>query len=84
MNVKLLKAKMVMFGDEAFCETLAKLLNITRQTAALRLSGKSEFRQTEISTISKHYCLSDEEIRKIFFEGEDNESERMRAAAQEE
>lgn len=76
MNVKLLKSKMVLFGDDSFCEMLAKILNITRQTASAKLNGKSDFSQTEIAIISKHYCLSDEEIRKIFFEGEDNDCER--------
>lgn len=82
MNAKLLKSKMVLYGDDSFCESLSKLLNITRQTASAKLNGKSDFTQPEISTISKHYCLSDEEIRKIFVEGEDNESERMCAATQ--
>lgn len=83
MNVKLLKAKMILFGDEAFCEALTRLLDVSRQTASAKLNGKSDFTQPEISIISKHYCLSDEEIRKIFVEGEDNESEGMCAATQE-
>lgn len=74
MNVKLLKSKMILYGDEDFVNSISKLLHITRQTASAKLNGKSEFTQTEIAIISKHYCLNDEEIRKIFIEGEDNES----------
>lgn len=77
MNAKLLKSKMVLFGDEDFVKSIANLLEIKRQTASAKLSGNSDFSQTEIALISKHYCLSDEEIRKIFIEGENNnESER--------
>ena len=77
MNVKMLKSKMVLYGDEDFIKAIANLLEISRQTASAKLNGSSEFSQTEIALISKHYCLNDEEIRKIFIEGESNsESER--------
>ncbi len=77
MNVKLLKSKMVLAGDEDFVSCLANLLHITRQTAAAKLNGDSKLSQTEIAVISKHYGFTDEEIRKTFVEGEDvNESER--------
>ena len=75
MNVRLLKSKMVLYGDEDFVKAIAELLEITRQTASAKLNGNSEFTQSEIVLISKHYALSDEEIRKIFIEGESNESE---------
>lgn len=76
MNVKLLKSKMIMFGDEDFVKSITKILGTSRQTASTKLkSGK--FTRDDIALISKHYCLNDEEIRKIFIEGEDNdESER--------
>ncbi len=77
MNARLLKSKMVLYGDEDFVKAIANLLGISRQTAGAKLKGESEFTQTEIAIISKHYCLNDEEIRKIFIEGEsNNESER--------
>ena len=77
MNARLLKSKMVLYGDEDFVKAIANLLEISRQTAGAKLKGESEFTQTEIAIISKHYCLNDEEIRKIFIEGEsNNESER--------
>lgn len=70
MNAKLLKAKMLLYGNEDFVNSLARLLEITRQTASAKLNGESEFSQTQIALISKHYGLTDEEIRKIFIEGE--------------
>lgn len=68
---------MVLYGDEDFVKAIANLLEVSRQTAGAKLNGEREFTQTEIAVISKHYCLNDEEIRKIFIEGESNsESER--------
>ena len=72
MNARLLKSKMVLYGDENFVKAIANLLEISRQTAGAKLKSESEFTQTEIAVISKHYCLNDEEIRKIFIEGESN------------
>lgn len=63
---------MVLYGDEDFVKAIANLLEISRQTAGTKLKSESEFTQTEIAIISKHYCLNDEEIRKIFIEGESN------------
>lgn len=77
MNERLLKSKMVLFGDEDFITAIANLLEISRQTASSKLKGLSKFTQPEIAIISKHYGLTDEEIRKIFIEGgSTNESER--------
>lgn len=77
MNVKLLKMKMVEAGDEDFSKSLASILNVTRQTASAKLKGDSELTQSEIAIVAKHYQLTDEEIRKIFVDGDsDNESER--------
>lgn len=73
LNVKLLKSKMILFGDESFIKAISQLLEITRQTAAAKLDGNSEFTQTEIATIAKHYALTDEDIRKIFIEGDNKE-----------
>ena len=64
-----------MYGDEDFVKAITNLLEISRQTASAKLNGNSEFTQTEIALISKHYHLSADEIQKIFV-GEDNESER--------
>ena len=70
MNAKMLKSTMVLFGDEDFVNTLALILNVSRQTAASRLNGATEFSQSEIAIIAKRYELTDEEIRKIFIEGD--------------
>lgn len=77
MNVKILKSKMVLCGDEDFVKAIANILKVSRQTASAKLKGESQFTRDDIALISKHYCLNDEEIRKIFIEGESNdESER--------
>lgn len=68
---------MILYGDEDFVNALANVLQVTRQTASAKLNNTSECTQTEIATISKHYNLNDEEIRKIFIEGDEEvESER--------
>lgn len=75
MDVKLLKSAMVLFGDENFTDALAHVLNVSRQTAASRLNGTTEFTQKEIAIIANRYELTDEEIRKIFIEGMTVESD---------
>ena len=75
MNVKLLKMKMVEAGDEDFSKILASILDVARQTASAKLSGDSEWTQSEIARVSNHYQLTDEEIRMIFVDGDSkNES----------
>lgn len=74
MNVKLLKMKMVEAGDEDFSKSLASILDVTRQTASAKLSGDSEWTQSEIARVANHYQLTDEEIRIIFVDG-DNRNE---------
>lgn len=75
MNVKFLKSKMVLYGDEEFVTAISKLLGISRQTASAKLKGESDFTRTEIEIISKHYQLSADDIKNIFV-GDDSESER--------
>lgn len=77
MNGRLLKSKMILYGDEKFSHALSELLNIARQTASAKLTGESEFTQTEIAIISKHYHLSDSEIRDIFIGDDKNEHEEI-------
>ena len=72
-NSALLKSKMILYGDENFSQNLSNLLGISRQTAAYKLCGKSSFSQHEIAIIAKRYCLTDEEIRKIFIEDDSND-----------
>lgn len=63
-----------MFGDEDFIKAIANLLEISRQTASAKLNGGSEFSQTEIALISKHYHLSADDIQKIFVGDESERS----------
>lgn len=67
---------MVLYGDEDFVTAIAKLLEISRQTASAKLNSKSDFTRSEIVIVSKHYNLSAEEIQQIFIADEYNESER--------
>lgn len=76
MNNLLLKSKMVLHGDEDFVNAVAGVLNVTRQTAAAKLAGTSEFSQSEISKISYHYHLTDSEIKEIFVTGDGNDGKR--------
>lgn len=75
MNAKLLKSKMILYGDENFVSAISKLLEISRQTASSKLHNKTKFTQTEIAIISRHYRLSAEDIKNIFVD-EDNDGER--------
>lgn len=74
MDTLLLKSKMILYSDEDFVSAIAKLLNISRQTASAKLSGESDFSQSEIRLISNRYHLSAEDIKNIFV-GEYNESD---------
>lgn len=77
MNAQLLKSKMVLYGDDDCISKLARLLKITRQTASAKLKGDSQFTQREITLIGNYYGFTDEEIREIFLEGDDeHDSER--------
>lgn len=75
MDAKLLKSKMVLYGDEDFVSAISKLLEISRQTASSKLHGKTKFTQTEIATISRHYGLTAEDVKNIFV-GENDDSKR--------
>lgn len=72
-NSMLLKSKMILCGDEKFSQSLSDLLGVSRQTATNKLCGKSSFSQHEIAVIAKRYCLTNEEIRKIFIEDDSND-----------
>lgn len=74
-NEKLLKSKMALHGDDDFVNSLAELLNIRRQTASAKLNSESDFNQTEIAIIAKHYDLNGNDIKEIFTGGDNFESE---------
>ena len=67
MNVKLLKSKMVLYGDEDFVKDLADLLNITRQTASAKLNGITPFTQPEITISTTLVILNLFDVRTIQF-----------------
>lgn len=64
MNTKLLRSKMVLFGDTN--ESLAEALGITPQAFSLKLNGNQEFKQSEIKAIKNRYELTPDEIVDIF------------------
>lgn len=67
MNKRMLKAKMVEFGDNA--QALAECLGIcrTRLSAKINEYKGAEFTQTEIKKMIERYGLTDEETKSIFF-----------------
>lgn len=67
MNAKLLKSKMVLFGDTN--TTLAAALNIstTRLSAKINETNGAEFNQSEIKIIKERYDLTNDEVILIFF-----------------
>lgn len=65
-DVKLLKSKMALSGDDDFVKCLSQLLHISRQAASEKLNGKTPFKQTEIMIITKRYGLTGEEVKNTF------------------
>lgn len=65
MNTAMLKAKMVLHGENA--TMLAKAMGIYRQTLSQKINGKTDFTQSEIAAIKQRYHLTQEEIDQIFF-----------------
>lgn len=70
MNTKLFKSIMVLNGDNI--KSLASKMNISRQTLSLKIDGISEFKPSEIFTISQNYNLSINDVYEIFFKGFDS------------
>lgn len=68
MNLKALRSKMILNGDNG--GSLAKYLNITRTTLSYKMNGThgTEFRQQEIQKIMERYNLTAEEMVDIFFD----------------
>ena len=65
MNTKLLKSKMVAYGDTQ--ESLAAALGISRTRLTSKINGVSDFRQMEMIFIKNRYGLSANDIDNIFF-----------------
>ena len=66
MNTNLLKAKIVENGDTQ--AQLAAALGISASNMNDKINGKSDFRQNEISAIRNRYCLTADEVDRIFFD----------------
>ena len=65
MNGKLLKSKMVEYGDTQ--AKLASAIGISSSNLNDKINGKVSFRQSDISAIRKRYNLTPEEVDLIFF-----------------
>ncbi len=65
IDTKLLRSKMVLFDDTN--ESLAEVLNVSKQTLSAKINGKVDFWQSEIKMIVERYNLTSEETEKIFF-----------------
>lgn len=67
MDIKRLKAKMIIFGDTG--ENLAEYLNISRTTLSAKMSpnNASDFTRKEIQKIKERYHMTAEEVDNIFF-----------------
>lgn len=67
MNDKLLRSKMVLYGDTN--TTLAEYLNISPQrfSAKLNETAGAEFTQGEIKMIRDRYDMTDKDVVDIFF-----------------
>ena len=67
MNARLLRSKMVLFGDTQV--DLAEALDISQQrlSAKMNETNGAEFNQREIRIIRERYNLTAEELSLIFF-----------------
>lgn len=65
MNSKLLKSKMVEFGDTQSC--LASAIGISTSNLNDKINGKVPFRQDDIAAIRNRYHLSAVDVDLIFF-----------------
>lgn len=67
MQKRLLRSKMILFGDT--CKDLANDLGIAPNTFSAKLNRKNgaEFSQQELDFLRKRYRLSDAEFVEIFF-----------------
>ncbi len=62
---RLLRSKMALYGDNL--QTLTKALGLASyRTLSRKISGKAEFKQSEMSVIKSRYHLTDEEYAQIF------------------
>ena len=60
---KLIKKKMIDAGREDFVKYLAEILGISRQTAGAKLTGDSDFSESEISILTLKLGFSADELK---------------------
>ena len=71
MNIRLLKSKMVLAGDNV--PTLAEYLGQSDTNVYNKLSGKISWTVRDICMIGNRYDLTNDEIVEIFIEGCDED-----------
>ena len=62
----LIKHKMLDLNRDDFVNYLSVLLNCTRQTAGNKLSGKSEFTESDIKILVRELKITPEELGEVF------------------
>lgn len=67
MNIKLLKSKMVLAGDNQ--RELAEYLSLSPLAVSNKMTGKAQFKAEEIGKIVWKYNLTPQETHEIFFKG---------------
>lgn len=65
MNIKLLRAKMVMAGDNQ--NRLRESLGLSGNAMSYKMMGKTQFKAEEIAKIVWRYNLTPQETHEIFF-----------------
>lgn len=64
MDIRLLKSKMALRGDTQ--TKLAEILGIDKTTLSLKLAGKRDFKQSEMTEIVERYRLTQRDTYRIF------------------
>lgn len=65
MNKAMMVSKMKLHEDTG--NSLAQFLNIAHSTLSLKINGKADFTQREITLIKERYNLTADEVDGIFF-----------------
>lgn len=63
--IKMIKKKMVEKGRDDFVNYLSELLNISKQWASAKMSGKTSFSDLEIATLNKELDFDSEELAQV-------------------
>lgn len=75
MNTNLLKIRILeATGKDTFNEELAKTLFYSKSTVSNKMNGLFPFTLNDIKTLEKAYNLSPDDIYKIFFEEQTDET----------